>query len=362
MSTSQNIVKKIHRYGLHPATRRAMTFFGVSCVAKAYAEKLKDLMGFSYGAVGAIGNEKGEVFLFNEKRIVRLVGTALRHGNKQFIDEALARARQIHRVTGSKLSRALVNIKKDPKNFLRVITEAYAPYIAGIGVYNCFWRFVGDEENKLSPRYIRTIGVRRDKASTLYPKLEQGVRQAAEMLGKQKKIDGTLLTALTVTEMEQFLKTDTIPVATETLSGRAQGYFYLLVSGKKKELIITNQQHLGAIRKQLFGTTRNVTVVHGQIGYPGRGRGIVYNLQHTRVKHPPKNFILVASATHPSILPLVKKAAAIVTNEGGVLSHAAIVARELKKPCVIGTKIATDVFRDGERVEVDAEKGLVRKL
>jgi pyruvate,water dikinase len=58
----------------------------------------------------------------------------------------------------------------------------------------------------------------------------------------------------------------------------------------------------------------------------------------------------------------MQKVAAFVTDEGGIMSHAAIVARELKKPCVIGTKFATQVFRTGDMVEVDAENGIVRKV
>jgi pyruvate,water dikinase len=51
-----------------------------------------------------------------------------------------------------------------------------------------------------------------------------------------------------------------------------------------------------------------------------------------------------------------------VTDEGGVTCHAAIVAREMKKPCIIGTKIATKVLKDGDLVEVDANKGVVKIL
>jgi phosphohistidine swiveling domain-containing protein len=72
--------------------------------------------------------------------------------------------------------------------------------------------------------------------------------------------------------------------------------------------------------------------------------------------------ILVASMTRPEYVPAMKKAAAIVTDEGGITCHAAIVARELQKPCIIGTKIATKVLRDGDLVEVDAENGLVKIL
>ncbi len=66
--------------------------------------------------------------------------------------------------------------------------------------------------------------------------------------------------------------------------------------------------------------------------------------------------------TTPDFLPAMERAAAFVTEEGGITCHAAIVAREMKKPCVIGTKIATKVFKDGDRVEVDATKGVVRKI
>ena len=72
--------------------------------------------------------------------------------------------------------------------------------------------------------------------------------------------------------------------------------------------------------------------------------------------------ILVTTMTTPEFVPIMKKALAVVTNEGGVLCHAAIVARELKKPCIIGTKIATQILRDGDLVEVDAEKGVVKIL
>jgi len=58
----------------------------------------------------------------------------------------------------------------------------------------------------------------------------------------------------------------------------------------------------------------------------------------------------------------MKKAAAFVTDEGGITCHAAIVARELKKPCIIGTKIATQALKDGDEVEVDADKGAVKLL
>ena len=79
-----------------------------------------------------------------------------------------------------------------------------------------------------------------------------------------------------------------------------------------------------------------------------------------------KNFqageILVANQTTPDFVPIMKKAAAIVTEQGGITSHAAVVSRELKKPCVIGTKIATKAFQTGDKIKVDANEGIAQKL
>ena len=70
--------------------------------------------------------------------------------------------------------------------------------------------------------------------------------------------------------------------------------------------------------------------------------------------------ILVAVMTRPDYVPAMKKAAAIVTDEGGITCHAAIISRELGIPCIIGTKIATKVLKDNMEVEVNANHSWVR--
>ncbi|MFC1728614.1 PEP-utilizing enzyme [Nanoarchaeota archaeon] len=70
--------------------------------------------------------------------------------------------------------------------------------------------------------------------------------------------------------------------------------------------------------------------------------------------------IFVTEMTNPNYTVALKKSAAIITDEGGSLCHAAITSRELQKPCIVGTKIATQVLKDGDLVEVDADNGVVR--
>jgi phosphoenolpyruvate synthase/pyruvate phosphate dikinase len=70
--------------------------------------------------------------------------------------------------------------------------------------------------------------------------------------------------------------------------------------------------------------------------------------------------ILVTPMTTPEFVPAMRRSLAVVTDEGGITCHAAIVSRELNIACVIGTRNATKVLKDGDMVEVDAEKGTVR--
>lgn len=106
---------------------------------------------------------------------------------------------------------------------------------------------------------------------------------------------------------------------------------------------------------------KKAQIIKGSIAYKGLATGLV------RIIIDPykdgRSFkigeSLVAGMTRPEFLPVMKKAAAFITDAGGILSHAAIVARELKKPCIIGTQITTKLLKDGDLVEVDANKGII---
>lgn len=101
--------------------------------------------------------------------------------------------------------------------------------------------------------------------------------------------------------------------------------------------------------------------IKGMIASVGIARGRVKKILKIHdMANIEKGDILVSSMTRPEMVPAMKYAAAIITDEGGVTSHAAIVSRELGIPCIIGTKIATQILKDGDIVEVDANKGFVR--
>ncbi|MBW2967590.1 hypothetical protein KY362_03825 [Candidatus Woesearchaeota archaeon] len=107
----------------------------------------------------------------------------------------------------------------------------------------------------------------------------------------------------------------------------------------------------------------DIREIKGQAAFAGTAEGVVriVNLPSEMSKFEDGD-ILVSRSTNPSLVPVMEKAAAFVTDLGGLTCHAAIVAREMKKPCIVGTTVATKLLRDGDRVIVDAKKGEVRKL
>ena len=108
---------------------------------------------------------------------------------------------------------------------------------------------------------------------------------------------------------------------------------------------------------------KNVDELGGDCACAGQASGVVKIINRTDdMSKMNEGDILVSVATTPELVPAIKKASAIVTDVGGITCHAAIISRELGIPCVTGTKFATKVLKDGDFVEVDANKGAVKKL
>lgn len=101
----------------------------------------------------------------------------------------------------------------------------------------------------------------------------------------------------------------------------------------------------------------------GQVAFKGvvRGRARVV-LGSGEGQEFEEGDILVTICSSPTMMPLIRKSAAIVTDEGGISCHAAVIARELRKPCVMSTRLATTLIKDGDMVEVDAVQGVVSVL
>jgi len=107
--------------------------------------------------------------------------------------------------------------------------------------------------------------------------------------------------------------------------------------------------------------SENIKELTGTIANKGLYKGTVrVVLRHQDFDQFKTGEILVATMTSVDYIPLMKKAGALLTDEGGLACHAAVVSREFNLPCIIGTKIATKVLKNGDTVEVDANTGIVK--
>jgi len=117
---------------------------------------------------------------------------------------------------------------------------------------------------------------------------------------------------------------------------------------------------LAAAERAADDTSAGEPLLRGLGASPGRASGVVRVLaspqQSARLA---TGDVLVAAMTNPDWLPAIRRAAAVVTDSGGMTCHAAIVSRELGVPCVVGTRTATTTLADGATVTVDGTTGEV---
>ena len=208
------------------------------------------------------------------------------------------------------------------------------------------------------------INIKTDRIET-YKKFQVDFREFFYKLLKVVKKDLPKaryehMISLTDDEIIEYLKYGSLPDL--RLAQKRYLHQFAAVSIRGKTFFIYHPKQIKKIRGS-FLKTREVDEVKGNIVSSGKVSGRVKIIaKKSDLNTITAGQILVANFTTPEYVPAMKKAAGVVTDDGGITSHAAIISRELGKPCVTGTKIATQVFKDGDRGEVDANQGIIRKI
>jgi phosphoenolpyruvate synthase/pyruvate phosphate dikinase len=142
---------------------------------------------------------------------------------------------------------------------------------------------------------------------------------------------------------------------------RPTGRFYIIKTPTTYEVIKgKDSEKINNYVRELIGRESKL---EGKVAYAGFVRGRVKIIKDKNDFWKMKRGdILVASNTRPEYVPIMKIAGAIISDEGGLTCHSAIVSRELKIPCIVGVQSATIVLKDGDLVEVDANHGIVEKI
>ncbi len=203
--------------------------------------------------------------------------------------------------------------------------------------------------------WILTVSVERSVFST--SKLHNFYKSIARTIG----VSYDLWIHLTSDEIMDLLRNKT-KISDIDIKKRASATAAIMNKGRINWLYdVEAKQFTGWVNSNVGDINTNISEFSGQSVSTGKVIGKAYiAVSSAEAQNIAQGEILITSMTSPDYMPAIRKAAAIVTNEGGLLSHAAIVSRELSKPCIVGTKIATKVLKDGDLVEVDADKGVVK--
>lgn len=181
-------------------------------------------------------------------------------------------------------------------------------------------------------------------------------------IGKRLSLSDAQMVSMTLDEIQASIAQHHPSVETEELDLRAEAFAYVFEAGQKR--VVTRDeiyQYEEAEESQSDDTS--VSSVNGMVANPGVVTGSAKVLLG-----PQDNWkvnagdIIIATMTTPEYIAAMEKAAAFVTDEGGITCHAAITSREFNVPCIVGTYIATKVFRDNDIVCVDTDQNVVYRV
>lgn len=295
------------------------------------AEKLQRAITRHLKQFAWIGSRQMWDTAWTQKDILQRIAELKKQG-KDTSDE-LKKFKQSRRQAAKELKKAIRKLKLQPEERLSKLAEIAREYA-----------------------YLRTY--RTD--SIHYSNYQAGkmLRKIAKKLG----ITYTDVTLMSANEVRRSLEEKKLTVSREVLAERNKDYATLSLGCNFEVLSGADLQQLKKELRDLLAV-QQATELKGNVAFAGKvtGRAKIVMTQFDLDKVQ-QGDVLVTVMTFPNYVSAMQRASAFVTDEGGILCHAAIVARELAKPCVIGTKTATKVFRDGDTIEVDAEKGIVRKV
>lgn len=173
---------------------------------------------------------------------------------------------------------------------------------------------------------------------------------------KRQQIDVSLLPFFTASEILKL--TTNQPVNLLEIKSRKNDFVSLYFKGQYHMYV--DKKIIRVIRQHLLPLIRKTKKLNGVSAYQGviigRAKVVVSSRELHTVR---RGDILVATMTFPNYVPAMEKAAGFITDEGGILCHAAIIAREMKKPCVIATRFATKIIKSGDKIKLDADTGTI---
>jgi phosphohistidine swiveling domain-containing protein len=182
------------------------------------------------------------------------------------------------------------------------------------------------------------------------------IRNLFSEIAKKEKFTYQEFINQTLDEINNFFNRNI--VNREEIPRRVKGFHYIFLEGKKTII--------PALDFRITKSLPKISALRGTVGNRGRIQGRVRVIKSKKeLEELKRGEILVIDIVGPDYVKYLHGVSGIITNAGSILSHAVLVAREFKIPCIVGTKNATEVLKTGNAIDLDADTGkikIIRKL
>lgn len=349
-----------------PVFKRELSFFQVWIADQAFTTEMKKNLGWGFSKTLNICERGVRDSYYSSVDIVRFI---------HFLNSKLKQDPRFINATNTRLKKYAKQcdiVMRQLKRYqTKQATQDYFKkfldiFLAMASLYR-FPTMVerASDKLKLSKVTILACGRARDAAGKVLIKATgTKIPKLLEYTARHLKLSKDIIVNLSPQEIDELFAGERSSSRLKDLANKRKRLYILLTINEKKDIFYGKKaQYLRDRTYRQITSSLQVNKIVGKAAYPGRVNGkvrvVIYREQWKRLQ---KGDILVTPMTRLDSVPYLKKIKTIITDEGGITCHAAIVSRELKIPCVIGTKIATRVLKDGDLVEVDANKGVVKIL
>src|SRR3989338_339606 len=347
---------------------RDAQFIVIECWYEGKGESFEKFFGFKKSPTAYLFNKSAFEFYtnrddFNEK-LPRQLAIWIRDNPKKIpeINEIVVNGLDFFRKSIESHYESAEGILKDIKRITEHLKDGYKSVLIEHHLPIFHGNFLEKGERLYEENVVKQIVSWRKNTGNIF--FNTGISSVGHLLKRISEMKGWeegLLEHIRLNELQKAMRNEN-PFPKEELKKRKSvPYLYFNFEVIYEHDIDARMEESGfrLDRNMIAG---NSNEVKGMVANLGKARGTVRIIRsRDELGKFKEGDVLVAPMTFVWHEPVLKKAVAIVTDEGGITCHAAILSREFNKPCVIGTKNATSVFMDGDFVEVDAEKGIVRK-
>lgn len=285
--------------------------------------------------------------------------------DKKFLQELKAKteqARSIYKEETEKIREGCCKKEQSWEQLSSLYKRAYnAEYqLLSIMNFTLYFEQAGHVPEEAKTMFEEIAKIRNNMAAILYAFYHDDYGGLFRKIQEKVKLPKELVGFMLPEEIGESLKRQKATVTQNELNERRK-LSVLVVENKEARYLVGKEAE--KIYEELQSETKEQTEIKGQTAYSGKVQGTVCKVEtHADLKKIKKGVILVTPMTSVTYIPYVEKVAGIVTDEGGIICHAASIAREMKIPTIIGTKTASKILKDGDLIEVDAQKGIVRKI